>query len=302
MAVTVHVGAHKTASTHLQQTLRALIAPMQRAGLLYLDIRHLRRWGQRLDDSLADRPGAGRLRSRWRAYLDLAADTWPQMLLSEENILGSVRRESLMDAARIYPQAGPRVDRLCAMLGRRPVQLFMAVREPLAFLGSAYSMQVEGGFVQDFAAYVGDFDPARPCWSDLARRLLAVQGVAGLTVWRYEDYRAVRSQIVGRLVPGALVRQAPDPQPALVGLSSAAHEEIRRRLRAGPPPDPAALARAAKSMFPRNTHPGRIEPLDPAAAARVREAYAADIESLRRLDRVTLLEPPPALVPPRRAS
>lgn len=291
MAVTVHVGAHKTASTHLQQSLRALAPPMRGAGIHYLDVRHLRRWGHRLDDSLGEGAPAERLRAVWQRHLDAAAETWPQILLSEENILGSIRREALMGAAGIYPHAAARVDRLCAMLRRQPVELFLAVREPLAFLTSAFSMQLEGGLARDFGAYVGDFDPAGLSWTGLAERLLAVDGVARLVVWRYEDYRALRPALLRRLLPAALAGRAPDPRPAVVGLSQAAHDAIRRSLAADPGADLATLAREAKAMFPRSAYPGRLQPLDAAAARRVRAAYGADIARLGRLDRVMLLQP-----------
>ena len=52
MALTLQIGAHKTASTHLQQTLRALTGAMVREGILYLDPVTLRRGSGRLDLSL----------------------------------------------------------------------------------------------------------------------------------------------------------------------------------------------------------------------------------------------------------
>lgn len=290
MALTLHVGAHKTASTHLQQTLRALIGPMRRAGIHYLDISHLRR-GHRLDDALGDGPAPARRRGRWRRHLDAAAETWPEMLISEENILGSVRRAGLMGPEGIYPQAVRRVDRMCASLRRRPAVLYLSVREPLAFLGSAFAMQVEGGFELDFAEYTQGFDPAALSWSGLAERLLDVAGVARLVAWRYEDYPAVRPVLLRSLLPQALAAQAPDPRPALIGLSQEAFDEIRRRAEAEPDEDLRVIAREAKDRFPRAVGEGRITPASPAVRARVAAAHADDLDLLSRIDGVEVLHP-----------
>ena len=42
MSLTIHLGAHKTASTHLQQTLRGLIPRMLASGIHYSDVQHWR--------------------------------------------------------------------------------------------------------------------------------------------------------------------------------------------------------------------------------------------------------------------
>lgn len=294
MSLTIHVGAHKTASTHLQQTLRGMIPGMLAAGIHYSDVQHWRGGVARLGAALGDGPEAARLRGRLRRRLDVLAATWPEVVMSEENILGNLRREGLMGEGHVlYPQAGTRVARLMGMLRHRPATVLLAVREPCAFLTSAFGMQVMGGHELLLADYLDGFDPARLSWTDLAERLLGVPGVTQLVAWTHEEYGAVRPQILGRMLPAALAARADDPAPAIVGLSQPAYREVLSRASARPGADLARLAREAKARHPRAEGAPALDLFDPETAARARDAYRADLARLARLPGATLLRPPP---------
>ena len=293
MALTLHIGAHKTASTHLQQTLRALTGAMVREGILYLDPVTLRRGSGRLDLSLDNGPKAARRRGPWRRWMDRAAEVWPSLLLSEENALGSLRRGALMgEGGLIYPEAERRMDRLCNIARRRPAVVCLAVRDPLSFLGSAFSMQVVGGHETEFADYIGGFDPAALSWSGLAERLLSVRGVARLVVWRHEDYPRARPEVLRAMLPEALAAHAPNPRRAIVGLSQEAWDEIRRRRESDPDADLAEVARAAKAQFPRRRGAPPPQFAPPAAVARVAAAHAEDLTRLAALEGVEMIGTP----------
>ena len=249
MSLTIHVGAHKTATTHLQQTLRGLIPQMLATGIHYSDIQHWRGGLTRLAVALGDGPGPARLRGRLRRRLDATSAIWPEMVISEENILGSLRREGLMGAGGVlYPQAGRRLARLMGMLRHRPATICLAVREPCGFLTSAFSMQVLGGHELLFADYLGDFDPARLSWTDLARRLLATGAAARLVVWRYEDYPAVRPQI-------AREAKARFPRDSGAGRLDLIDAETAARARAAHDADLAQLARLPRTTLLRPAQP-----------------------------------------------
>lgn len=292
MSLTIHVGAHKTASTHLQQTLRGLIPQMLAVGIHYSDVHHWRGGVTRLAVALGDGPGPARMRGRLRRRLDVTSATWPEVVISEENILGSLRRDGLMgEGGAIYPDAVRRMTRLCGMFRHRPATICLAVREPCGFLTSAFSMQVMGGHELILADYLGDFDPAGLSWTDLARRLLAVRGVARLIVWRYEDYAAIRPRILSSILPPSMAGQADDPAPAIVGLSQQAYREVLDRTLASPDADVAQLARDAKSRFPRERGAAPLSLIDAATAARSKAAYDADMAELAGLPRTMLLRP-----------
>lgn len=292
MSLTIHLGAHKTASTHLQQTLRGLIPQMLGAGIHYSDVQHWRGGVTRLGAALGEGPDAARLRGRLRRRLDVTCATWPEVMISEENILGSLRREGLMGERHvIYPQARARVARLFQVLRHRPATVFLAVREPCAFLTSAFAMQVMGGHELLLADYLDGFDPTCLSWTHLAERLLSIPGVARLVVWPYEDYGVLRPRILAQMLPGALAAGAENPPPAIVGLSQPAYAEVLERAMSQPDADLARLARDAKARHPRGPASPAPKLMDPETASRCRKAYAADLERLAALERTTLLRP-----------
>lgn len=290
MALTIHLGAHKTASTHLQQTLQALAPAMLAAGIHYSGPQQWRGGLARLGPVLGAGVAAGRQRGRLRWRLDRIADSWPETVISEENILGNLRREGLMGPGnQIYPDAVPRLRRLLGMMRHRPATICLAVREPSAFLTSAFSMQLQGGVERDFDAYLAGFDPAALSWENLARRLLGVRGVARLVVWRYEDYAALRPRILGQFLPQALVARARDPGAAVVGLSQPAWQHLLAQGLQRPGPEIARLAQEAKALFPRGPSNPPLVLVDPATVARSRAAYKADLARLAALPGVALL-------------
>lgn len=293
MSLTIHVGAHKTATTHLQRTLRGMIPQMLAAGVHYSDVKHWRGGRLRLPAALNDGSNLAALRGRLRRQLDVIAATWPEMVVSEENLLGNLRRDGLMGPGNVvYPQARRRLARLCAMLRHRPATICLAVREPSDFLTSAFTMQVKGGHEILFPDYLGGFDPAALSWCDLAQRLLSVRGVARLVVWRYEDYAAVRPQILSWMLPRRLAEVADDPPAAIVGMSQPAYAHVLERAIGQSGADVGQLAREAIASFPRALDGPRLKLVDAETAAACQAAYAADLARLAALPRTTLLRPP----------
>lgn len=291
MTLTIHVGAHKTASTHLQQSLRSVMPQMQAAGIHYSDAAHWRGWPMRLAAALEDGPQGQQLLRRLRARFDPIDEFWPHQILSEENILGTLRPDSLMGDRFIYPQAERRMNRLCGAFRRRPATVCLGVRNPLDFFNSAFSMRVMGGRALVWEDYLDGYDPATVSWTGLARRLLAARGVARLIVWRYEDYAALRPALLARLLPADVAAAVPDGPRAVVGLSQAAYDDFLRRAMDDIDADLTQLAREAEQRHPRGEGNPRLTLGDAALAAACADAYAADMETLAALPGVEFLRP-----------
>ncbi|MDF3605868.1 hypothetical protein PE067_06715, partial [Paracoccus sp. DMF-8] len=133
MPVTVHLGAHKTATTHLQESLRLAASVLRDSGVYYVGPGELR------GELLPVTPGindSGRLpqRQRARRRLVTAGEVYPEILISDENIIGGTKRHRLFGkAGRIYPDAGLRLARLMSILRNQPVTAALSVRDPVAF-------------------------------------------------------------------------------------------------------------------------------------------------------------------------
>lgn len=292
MALTIHLGAHKTASTHLQQSLKVAQDALQAGGVFLADPSMLRDEGPiPLAQALAEGPGrAGDKASR--EALARLRDACPHLLISEENILGGTARGKLFSSrGLIYPFAVRRVRQVIALAGGGPATLFLGLRDPASFLVSAFALQLSFGNEIVLSDYLGGRNPARLGWAGLVRRLAEIPEVARLVVWRYEDYAALRPQILARMLPQDLARAVPDPAPANESLTQPGYLWFRRQAMADSDADLRILVQRARRRFPRSAGHPPLRLLGEAVHARSQAFYAAEIQRLRALPKVEFLEP-----------
>lgn len=278
----IHLGVHKTATTHLQETLAAIRPQLVERGvdaIPHADIRAL--WPQLLPP-----------RSDWRRWL---VGPWttrrlshafdglrigPEtVLLSEENFLGDTR-----DAVgpRPYPVLGSRL-RVLASLGRpADMRIFLSIRRMDQFLGSAYAEALRFfTFDAPFETLGPRFAAAPPRWTEVIGRIRQAAPGVPLTVWRYEDYAAHRNEITAHLCgvdPGPLpdIPRPPQTQTPSDAAVRAA-EQVDRSLGYKAHVDAVARIYAAAPASPEVLG---FRPFSEAEVARFAAAYKADCQAL----------------------
>lgn len=292
MAVSIHLGAHKTASTHLQYSLRLGREALRAKGVFLAEPSMLRDAGAiPLEQALAEGEGSA-AQDLCRQQLDRLRGAAPDLLLSEENILGGTRRGTLFSRrGLVYPFAARRLRQTIAMAGGGPVVLYLALRDPADFQVSAFSLQVLLGNELELAPYLQGRDPVRVGWSGLVRRLAAVEGVARIVVWRYEDYPVLRPRLLDLMLPEGVAATLPDPPRSNESLTQPGYDWMLRRAMADSEADLRDLARRARRRFRRGDGHPPLRLLDEATRIRSARAYAAEIARIRTLVGVTLLEP-----------
>ncbi|MFT4012390.1 MAG: hypothetical protein QM682_03105 [Paracoccus sp. (in: a-proteobacteria)] len=293
MSVSIHLGAHKTASTHLQLSLRLARDDLRMGGLFLAEPSMLREEAAALPLSDALAGGAGcPAQARCRDLLAQARGDAPHLLLTEENILGGTRRGSLFSRrGLIYPFAVRRAGQAIQICGGGPSTLFLALRDPASFNVSAFALQLSLGNETEFPAFLQGRDPARVGWSGLVKRLTGIEGVARLVIWRFEDYPALRSRLLLRMLPSGLAERVPDPPPSNESMTQAGYDWFLRRATADAGADLRILARKARKRFPRAEGHAPLRLLDEAARARSAAAYAVEIARIERLPKVEFLRP-----------
>lgn len=198
----IHLGAHKTATTHLQETLTAVRPALAARGLDYIPNplvreRKLARtlWTRR---PLARLPLVGPMHMRDAIEtvvtpLRLGPDT---VVLSEENILGIP--DQILEQP-FYPQAAQSVGRLASLAGRAKLVLFLSIRGYDTLLPSAYAESLKFRPPRP-----GGFDTRRllaetPSWYDLVAQIHRAAPGVPLRIWRQEDYRANAQAIMSEV-------------------------------------------------------------------------------------------------------
>ena len=243
-----HIGAHKTATTHLQLTLERC---RFRSGTRYVPLKRLRRF-------LTSRVRKGPVVVPWHR---LYSGTW---LFSDENILGTTA-----DGLELYPDPA----RALRYFSDRPLSLFLCVRSYETFLPSAWGERLWHHRFEPFPARL----PGRR-WCDLVSDLRAALPEAPIHVWRYEDYRRHAEQIARYYSGDAIEAFGPelDSKPKS-GFSARAVSELhqykgshvgRRRLE------------AVRERFPIDSEHSRFDPWSEAQKDELRALYADDLERI----------------------
>ena len=187
----VHIGAHKTATTHVQDTLEHIRYQLAEVGIEYIPRQEIRTqggfplcpWWQYqplIQRVLAKKP-------QQNHWIESYEDRQKVLLLSEENLLGSV---SGLLRSPIYPDLEKKMAMLGSLKKKNKLTLFLAIRSFDSILPSAYGQQARMA-----KAKPGAFDAIKKIalkkpstWSSVIGRILKAVDVDQLKVWKYEDY------------------------------------------------------------------------------------------------------------------
>ena len=293
MKLHLHIGAHKTASTHLQELLRQNVSHLRAGGVACFGPKLLRN-KMKLPQLGADHPASRRSIAPLALALQKARSRGQRLVISEENILGTTRADIIACGDRLYPHADGRVARFLALLGAQDATLYLAVRNPPDFVNSAYGQQIKGGNLIDFERYVAGFDPVTLRWSELVERLVACPAVGRLVLWRYEDYGRVLPDILATLLgPDAAAGLHMSSLPRQVGSSARAIEHARARIRADPALSPKAAIAEAEAQFPKSAQWPGPQYFTAQDLAKGMQAYRDDLITLQSLDKVVFVQPHP---------
>ncbi len=285
--VAFHVGAHKTATTHLQRSLQSVAAPLADAGVRFYGPKHFRLPGRSIPAlfGLKDGPVDPSRRSP-TAQLDLMRKDATRVVFSEENYIGVLNSPRRYPVEKRYPHAAERVTAFAQSMGC-PIDVFVGIRRPTAFLNSAYCQMLMGGRVMPLDRYKHINPITSVDWRDLITRLRGAAGVRQLFVWRQEDYAAVFAQICAAMVgPEQATLVQPLPRRIHEGLSAAAVTETLRRHAEG---DTERAGFGMRKLWPVGPDQPSFDGFDAKAHAEGDSAYAAQVDAIACMEGVTLL-------------
>ena len=283
--IIIHAGAHKTASTQLQNRVLENENLVVKSGCSYLGPEKIRDQLGTLWRALgrSDTPDEQK-----RKLAALAAGQ-PRLVISEENIIGGFK--DLMNGpnrAILYPKAVERLARLAQLVAPNPLHIAMAVREPSSYYVSVYNQLLLSGRFQTWERFSKGLDPTAVKWSDILRPIAEIPGVAAVSIWRYEDYHRLLPQILNTLLG--------QPRPDIpLHMEKRMHEGLSERAVQACCTWHAAgydgrLGAVAREDFPVSDAYPKFSPWPEALMRESRAAYGRDIEALGRAGNITVLE------------
>ncbi len=274
MTLHLHIGAHKTATTHLQATLIKHRAELAKAGVQYErpdDIRAAIGPGRRAAVQMGPIPSFRRTgASRRLAKMDQGTE---RLVLSDENSLGLC--PELFQRELLYPTAYRRLTVWRRLAAQRKTVIYLCIRDYAAFFSGAYVQTIRKKSImapdQDSLAALARM-PRR--WGDVIDDVRRAVPGAYLRVWAFEDHFA--------LLPALLQEQTGlDLQPVrrrpMATPSGAAVAEFRRVARRRRRP----LDQLAKE-HPITADNPKFSLWSDTQKASLTEMYEADVADLRR--------------------
>ena len=283
----LHVGAHKTATTHLQAQLEALRPELEAAEIGLATLEQLR--PARALDLRPRRPkvwlGRGVLRREITARIGARVTLMPRMVLSEEDILGNAAAPL---HPTLYPRAGFRLRALAsALLRNGQGGIWLSVRSLDRFIPAAYATALKHGVLPvDSETLKQRILTNPPAWSDLVTRLSRAAPGVQITVWDYAEYRANSAAIIADLtgytphempiLPDPVVTQTPDAE-AIKAAEALPHDL-----------DPRTRAARLGALYEAATGP-RFSMFTPDQAEALQAQHRAELELIHALPQVRVL-------------
>lgn len=289
--IVLHLGAHKTASTHLARTLMHNNSMLKQYGIYSpkkIEIRasitnYANPSKKRADVTDEERD----------LRIAKAGHGQARIIVPDENIIGAPR--NVFEKGIFYPAGARRLRRLLRYLTGYQVELFLTIRDPATFIPSCYCETVRNRGYIDFDQYMGNCNMEDVIWSNFIERLLSiVPQKTTLSVWCYEDYLHKADDIIKIIagLPGSndanfdKISEVVRP-----GLSQRALDEIKAQDEMHGLVVPKKEREMIHKAFPKSpTFPGP-QIFDDVTRNRLSRQYVEDVERLRHMERVRLIEP-----------
>ena len=284
----IHIGAHKTATTHLQRSFAMQQEALIGAGVRYYGPETLRRPKQSLGDvfGLEGFKKTHPTRSP-EVQTDFMFKDGHRLVLSDENFIGVLHNKQGNMLSPLYPKAETRVQALSEALNVGPIDVMIGIRNPATFLVSAYGQALLGGQIISFEDYIAKNTLQQVYWPGLVARMRRIPSVGRIVVWQFEEYRWRFHKICAALM-GAEVKMRIVPLPNKVhrGLSAAAVAHVLAQMEAV---DANVLGDQARKAFPLGPENPVFAPFSPAEVAAATADYDRQIADIERIVGVTVL-------------
>lgn len=196
--IKLYLGAHKTATTHLQGILLGNRAELLAGGVTLSAPQDVRKsWLPGFFKAQKLLVETGQIPDEVAAPLRELMPKRGNWILTEENIIGIPA-----DLARqpgIYPLAGARVKTLRHLFPEAELKFYFSVRSYDSFYRSMYSEVIRNRGFMPFGAFYNTKRFARNSWLTMMAEVAEVIAPENIVLWRFEDFRAVMPQALARL-------------------------------------------------------------------------------------------------------
>ncbi len=285
--VVLHLGAHKTASTHFHRLFihnENLCDPFDLSVPKKKPIRKY--FTKILVPSVEITPNTT------KEMFEVLSDGRKNLFISDENIIGTP--QGLMRDGCFYRNAHAKLQRAFSMLEPvSDVKLMLAIRNPTTFVASSYGETIRSQGFLSFKDYRREMKPKEMSWLDLVHRIKSAMPGLDLLVWRFEDYRKVLPELISYVNTSDPEEIDYSESSGVVrpGLSQKAIDEIKVLCNKFPETTSSDDYEEIVRLYPKSDSFPAPKPWNENQIARLTALYEQDVEAIKKLDDVTFLEP-----------
>jgi hypothetical protein len=278
MEIHLHVGVHKTATTYLQQRLKADAPSLRRAGIGYAPLGRLRPFLTR--QLMSFTPGDFRIEEHLGLfYGQQSIPAEPRIIISDENLIGYCG--TLVRDGQPFRNGPERLAHLRRLLAGHRIRLFVAIRSYDTFLASAYSEGLRNlnTFI-DVDSFRRRIDIHQLRWPQLIADLADAVDALQIRLWRFEDFGAHLEAILQEMafdVPVTACRLAGPERPSFSQLAVDVLESVAREHGVG---TAGKLIGVIDQALPKDRDHPAFNPWSLDEQAALADMYAQDCASI----------------------
>lgn len=223
-SIALHLGAHKTATTYIQECLRQNITSLEKSSVCYIPLEKLR-------PSLTRSVIKGHfLRTHKRKYRKLLK-TNRRLIISDENLIGGAK--DLYKSGVLYPNLNKRLKRLRQQLPVANIEVYFCVRSYETYLPAMYCEYIRHNDFINFDEYLSSVDIDKISWVSVLDALASIYGRESLRVWRFDEFSSLEQAVFQSIGDNdiELNKQVDNVRPSPSARAISALEEASKEMR-----------------------------------------------------------------------
>ena len=272
MKIHLHLGVHKTATTHLQEMLKVNCDRLKEQGVFYFTLDEFRRKIEEIRDNKVDNQA-----HLLKQYIEKEANGFDKVILSEENLIGLTYH--IFKQKGLYKRLKMNLSILQYIMMDHECEFFMSIRNMKTFLPSIYSEALHIDEYQPFSmVYQGEI--YNVFWFNLIDDLLNFR--IKTNIWCYEDYAEKRKEILSELTFNVDVDWdqdiSPDPRTISSQQLIECYQEICEELNI----KNKYIYYKLRKYFPLQSREERFQPFDMNQMKKLDLNYQLDIQEIKK--------------------
>lgn len=288
----IHIGVHKTATTHLQDQLESQSTNFLQLGLGYVSRLEARR--ARITKLLRKEkfntflPPSAYLKKLQRSIhhsVDFNQVRIKSILISDENLLGS-SRDLLYPGPHIYPHLEKRLKGIQLLSQDSSVEVYLSIRSYDSLLISAYSQCLRQGWgrrLPPLEFLLEQFSNSPPDWLSFLSRIQRQLPQARVRFWTFEDYITNQDFILQALTSNPTITVGPRSSSAPASTSRLSRQCVESVLELNQFLSKINYRQALKAVLAEheNTNGAKFDPLNLETKERLRSLYKHNLAQIR---------------------